>query len=1742
MVECSNQLLWTILLGRSAIVDRDEILKQLKSKSDHLLKGLAYYKKPSPAAEKKLKTSKDIRQKRLEFVFAISKHLDLDQEQSLQLLQMFLIDAYRGSWKEIGSKIGNEFERHSLLQQIQSYYFSERLYALRCLKHLLGYWQDPNHPYREVYSNFLESAGDMVVKELWCQYKEYSRSEVPSSAQQSLETESQWTIQNLKEQCELLESILLYYKDYIMHVPELLEITKLFHERGFGQNQVTRANIFPESKPILNHLSFLCSMILVEGMDLELLYTSHGKPQEYKEHFILKDFSSGGTKGRQLEGLLCTWSESSYQAPVLLTWALLKYLPYREGEEVEDESWKALGDRALNMDVFGYLLASLKDPFCSVERPVASVCKVISLHLMSLAVETFSEESLGNSEVLLAIESEAFTHPRLMLEFWREDESGARLLLNSAISRFPMQLKQTLTTLLPLAADPSSVHEVYRLLASVPFYTETATEQSLKNCTDYGEGDNLLVLTKPRVLYLEDAKRLGSRPLVIPEGTVAQVSGDLVRWQHPFSAWEWFTLMCASLLNMGGGANDPSFTSSIEDATVAARLVAQILKHDFATFITEFQPLVSLYHSVLQRFYALPSPPADFIAACLECIAVTTRPENQGRKAWTLLARTGFTPYLLSSVSSVESVSVAPGHYGQLLNVWERPRGVYPITTAMLDLLLTIVEGKGEEVQDGEEAGGDQLACVVFALREVFTCCHKWRYRLTEDRDKMCCKLLQLCHKLLTFSESSKSKLVLLVTHFLLHSGGVKAVLSRLCVGVDTINELTSLDYSTVQSTCVVETLKLAFQVIDLALQHKKDQSNTPLEKALATFSGSLTSAGTGKESIHIVTTIASYCYHHVDPDIPTWATNLLKRLAQVVPMSLFACLGQDAVPIRDAYVRRLSSSVEDIELKVAILELVTKSVDSQPGLLDLFLNVRASDRSKPGEADYVLDQESCLHSILRLFDPDKQVPHSTPRLQYTAVTLLAALWKVRHDAALCAVRAQKSFWRSLTKKLFSRVRVDASEKSKAESSAYELDICSQLMQIVAMEMYYVVSDKVDKDLIDVLKDFSKADGYRTWTKHLESLVTTDSSGLTTKPLPLSPVLVEAQLNLARGWKSMLVVGSMDHLDSVFQLSSSNVNTRMDILDGLLRALESQVKAGTEHPKSLAIATELSALYLILVKKWSSFKEDTVNRLGRILQLIGQFSFVPTVQLQSHMYSSLLLLIRTARQKEDHLEPRFLLSLIRQVDVCLQDHYQNIQTAAKNKPETLAVYLMAEMVPCVSENSQWLSTLKQHSLLMKKMIRSLDEHLKMGTDEEFVEAVLSFFLAASAANTGAAKALLVNGIAQVMSASLCKALDVMLYTGVQQSRQASEWGRIWQLALKLSATLLNTLGHAYVQFALDFVGVYDGKLLKALDVLHCVRDLGSLSETRAVCHLVFQLSHYKSQWQFALPAQHRELLRAVIQLSGSCVAVLSKRATLKRAVKTMYASGLLPPEQGLPGDRKASKVVIVATGGVECEDDDAWVTTTAAYQELHNGLISILTLCLATLRLYSPCLEDLLLDGKVDLAEYPPLYALTFIPPSVDYATPSSLATLTVCLSTGLAMIKMDPGCKVGTPSRSPVKSPPPASSRDLASVQKRAEVLCLLEHAIIVLLSQATRYLVDPSVDPHAKQILKKELANELEHFCQELILSLTRKAGVPSPGSSNILKTPSAGLLHESRSGALLAEQRIFKLAELFAKQFLK
>lgn len=71
--------------------------------------------------------------------------------------------------------------------------------------------------------------------------------------------------------------------------------------------------------------------------------------------------------------------------------------------------------------------------------------------------------------------------------------------------------------------------------------------------------------------------------------------------------------------------------------------------------------------------------------------------------------------------------------------------------------------------------------------------------------------------------------------------------------------------------------------------------------------------------------------------------------------MSVYACLGNDAVAIRDAFLTRLQSKTEDMRIKVMILEFLTVAVETQPGLIELFLNLEVKDGtegSKVGMAE----------------------------------------------------------------------------------------------------------------------------------------------------------------------------------------------------------------------------------------------------------------------------------------------------------------------------------------------------------------------------------------------------------------------------------------------------------------------------------------------------------------------------------------------------------------------------------------------------------------------------------------------------------------------------------------------------------------------------------------------------------------------------------------------------------------------
>ena len=60
------------------------------------------------------------------------------------------------------------------------------------------------------------------------------------------------------------------------------------------------------------------------------------------------------------------------------------------------------------------------------------------------------------------------------------------------------------------------------------------------------------------------------------------------------------------------------------------------------------------------------------------------------------------------------------------------------------------------------------------------------------------------------------------------------------------------------------------------------------------------------------------------------------------------------------------------------------------------------------------------------------------------------------------------------------------------------------------------------------------------------------------------------------------------------------------------------------------------------------------------------------------------------------------------------------------------VYLLSEVVSCLSSEPgvSWLLVLRHHSLVTV-LVRMMDEHLRLRTDVEFIEATLGFFLTLS---------------------------------------------------------------------------------------------------------------------------------------------------------------------------------------------------------------------------------------------------------------------------------------------------------------------------------------------------------------------------------------------------------------------------
>ncbi|KAI3362181.1 hypothetical protein L3Q82_012508, partial [Scortum barcoo] len=1708
--------LWTILLGRSALREPAQIEAELDRHWDRLLQGLSYYKPPSSSSAGKVKENKDVAQPLKDFGLRISKLLGLDEQQSVQLLQCYLQEDYRGTRDSLKVVLKDERQSQALLLKAE-------------------------------YSNCVNKLEKDLVSSYQSQFEKLFKAEAPTwETHGNLMTERQvslWFLQCLREQSLLLEIIFLYYAYFEMSPSDLLSFTKMFKEEGFGLRQTNRHLVDKSMDALVDRIGYLSSLILVEGMDIDFLHKC-ALEDCTEQH----QFSSAPNIIKEMDQLLLTFGDIPHHGPVLLAWVLLRHtLRPDESSPVV----RRIGNTALQLGVFKYISTMLKGLGVSGNNCTPSTAKMCIYGLLSFVITSFEEESLQTDGVatqcshLIDAACEVLSAPSLAEVFWEmKPNMGLGMILDSAVGMFPHKIGPLLQLLTALLSNKSTVKKVYNFLDKMSFYTQVYKHKP--NDIISKDDETLWRRQTPKLLYPLGS---GQTNLWMPQGVLGQVmiggeQGYVVRWEYSYSSWTLFTCEVEMLLHVVSTADVIAHCVRVKPIL---DLVHKIISTDW-TVSDCLLPLTSRIYMLLQRLTSVINPPVDVIASCVNCLSVLAA--RMPGKVWSSLHHTGFLPFASNPLTSMAQCASAEGmkaaNYGNLLVQIEQPRGEYAVTIAFLRLITTLVKG-----QLGSTQNKGLIPCVLLVLKEMLPTYHKWRYNTYGVRERIGCLILELIHAILNLSpegedQGSTPTLQSLCIYSLANTEAGQAVVNIMGVGVDTIDVVLAAQPSSCGSEgpgqILIQTVKLAFSVTNNVIR-LKPQSDivSPLEQALTQHGG---------HGNNLIVVLAKYIYHKHDPALPRLAIQLLKRLATVAPMSVYACLGNDAAAIRDAFLTRLQSKTEDMRIKVMILEFLTVAVETQPGLIELFLNLEVKDGSE-GSKEFLLGEWSCLHVVLDLIDSKQQGKYWCPPLLHrAALAFLLALWQDRRDSAISVLRKKERFWENLTTPLFGTLTPPSDTTEPCV-----LETCALAMKIIGLEIYYVVSGSLEQSLKDGLQKFSNARRYEYWSQYVKSLVChvaeMEEEGICYFP--------ETQM-LISAWRMLLIL-STGHSD-VMQLTEDSAKLKlfMDVLDGTKAALTTPMSV-----PCLRLGSMMATLLLILLKQWRSVvatAPDILSPLSLILESVLQADQQMMERTKAKIFSALISVLQIQGLNGGDISqlPQLLLSVcetvkdealalidntrhMSQIGDMVEDE-DSMETDSPRGPQkdqrdgvcVLALHLAKELCRTDEDGEHWVSVMRKVPVL-PSVLSAVELSLRSKHNLYFTEAALHLLLTLARTPQGAA-AVAGAGVIQTICLPLLSVYEgssngASQYSHVSEqsfsrkSQDSACWPGVYRLCMSLMESLLKTLRYNFINEALDFVGVHQERILKCLNAVRTVQSLACLDEADHTVGFLLQLSSFCKEWQFHLPKLLRDVQASPegSSTSATITRLLGCKKMLHHYLQARNGEALPPgplPRTQRPPQTPSKE----AAGGGEREEAEQ-----KALLAVQCSLLKILSKTLATLQHFTPDCCQILLDQSMDLAEYRTLFVLSFTTPAFDPDVAPSFGTLLATINVALSMLS----------EMEKKKEPVSLSIASLASLEEiqalKSLLMFTMENCFYVLISQAVRCLKDPSILPRDKQRLKQELSSELVRRHISLALfsrvcpatsagalhRLQPAASSPPPSPNHPHRAPKRAMKVRSRSSSL-------------------
>ncbi|XP_039272759.2 nucleoporin NUP188-like [Styela clava] len=1791
------QELWRITVGRSCIKDADLVGNELNKNIQCLENCLKYYKTNGEESKKKLKNNKSISSNLQTFCLKLAEFLNLDSVQTLNLISQYSFCDFHGSKEKFNELLEDDRSHFALIGKITEYFFSERLHLLRIIKHVLSYFEDKSHDFQQEYAEIVNNLKSDLSKNIFSQYKEQFSSDPPSSKSRGSSFTHQvivpFALQAVKEQCELLEILFMYYSHFEMAPDILLQLGKTFKDQGYGAGhpllEVTDTSNLAH---LLSRLNILQQLILIEGFDMEYLQrlAEAGGTDQHK-------LSQKKTEFKELDKIFCSLTEIPAISPVLLAWATIRYqILHDSGSNVTQR----LGERVIEQKVWFHIMQVSDLHPVESDLPVATTSRNVLRRLLSCVTHSFHEDTLGDYGELMEAVTKVLSSSKTAAEaFWSEKKrgTGLHLLLSSASGYFPLHLSPMMKLLTALTSGEISSYEVFTFISNLPSVAEYLAARGTDDVESNENGSHWKLLMNKNLLVAG-----GFHHFKVPMGTVGNLIdtqlGAMVQWQTNVNGWKFFQAEIENLLQYRGQSSDLEVLGYVDKANLIYGLLEKLLEplpkyKNLAKkneIMENLEPFIEKIFPLIQRLTNMINPPLDLLSLCVRCLTMWLKCDtsiNQGSDSSgpsmknnqhllsiiTAISRIQFLPFSEQNfMKSFESAAKLPLHYvselpaplypgifGNVLANVERSNGRYPFTVAILDLIISLVERtidwNSEMFEDDKNLNLKLIIAVIapavlYFLREIFPTFHKWRQDL-ETTDKIGLKCLNLCHIMLrsynTRSANNDdlqpaslwSPIQHMTLNILTHSHSVDIILKLISIPVDVLHSLLASDPTSPSVVYLMEIIRFGFSVLNNILRLENDIlcSNKTKEQQFVGANKDEENIASYLHSVlsthcpggpNLVSLVAGYLYHQHNSSLPRIALSLLRRISVAVPMSLHASLGQDVAAVRDILLSRIKSRTEDVHLKIGILEFLRISVQTQPGLLELFLDLEQIDKDN-SDKGLKLGKSSCLSAVLELINKDMQGTYQLPAELHTAcVKLLNSLWVDRRHAALKALRSystssktKSSFWNSFLLPLFS----DNSPKEIAQSDL--LETCAHILNTLGLENFYTTPSGKDPALDPIMKEFAEKDRYN----HLSKV-----NVCVCKTLPrLNKVESESRLMFVAAWRTFVLASDL----------KDPVKIRKYIND-IMMAVGALVEEIETHSGIVTALNLTSSLLLTLLHKSPKTTlvdfEATEKIFSKIVQILEDLknSQEEVERSQIYLHAILLHLFAKLKAKADgkikfsksiSIWLRISCSSLRLVqrdqEKSEKNLKRNVETSLLLIQTIQEIFLMNNTDEDVS--ALWLKIVIEESSfnLLGSVILRLISSAHLDDDGNALRASLSVAIfrlfSTVCRHHQSALAILNTGI---MPEFCLKTTNTYTDTAAAQKKN---WLNVYHLSLVLVQNMLDVLSHNFLDHALDFIGVHNDRIIQCLEAVRINQSPSILQEATFTTALLSSLSKsFIREWRFKLLHSYQSCIEIVASLCHSCVAMLLRPRLLQEAME--FSSKKDQSVQISTSTLNAARQTSVVSQKSISQDD--LESASPKFLSAQKGLFSILGNCLAIFKHLSPDLCQILLDQTVDPEEYQPILSIGFSTPSLDQVSPPTFGTIINASNVSWKVI-----------SQSATNS---AELTDIATY--------VMDTALTVAISQGMLLLKHPLVSHRDKQRLRRELRDELisclrsanRHF-RHSSGGVTSPQTSPSAGSRSTLKAKtsltkqfSSKSLHRSSSTSI--DRGMLDLVDVFVKGVLR